>query len=88
MSQINKIAVIGAGNMGSGIAQKIAQEGLNVVMIDLKDEYVERGLGIIRQMLQEGVDRKIFKPEQVDDIFSRIEVSSDFSAAADADLVI
>lgn len=88
MSQINKIAVIGAGNMGSGIVQKIAQEGLDVVMIDLKDEYVERGLGIIRQILQEGVDRKIFKPEQVDDIFSRIEGSSDFNAAADADLVI
>jgi len=88
MSQINKIAVIGAGNMGSGIAQKIAQEGLNVVMIDLKDEYVERGLGIIRQMLQEGVDRKIFKPGQVDDILSRITGTSDFSAAADADLVI
>ena len=88
MLQINKIAVIGAGNMGSGIVQKFAQEGLNVVMVDLKDEYVERGLGIIRQTLQEGVDRKIFKPEQVDDIFSRIEGSSDFNAAADADLVI
>jgi len=88
MSQINKIAVIGAGNMGSGIAQKIAQEGLEVVMIDLKDEYVERGLGIIRQMLQEGVERKIFKPQQVEEVFSRIEGTSDFNAAADADLVI
>jgi len=67
MSQISKIAVIGAGNMGSGIAQKIAQEGLNVVMVDLKDEYVERGLGIIRQMLQEGVKRNIFKPAQLDE---------------------
>ena len=88
MSQINKIAVIGAGNMGSGIAQKIAQEGLNVVMVDLKDEYVERGLGIIRQLLQEAVERKIFKPAQVDEILSRIEGTSDFNAAADADLVI
>jgi enoyl-CoA hydratase/3-hydroxyacyl-CoA dehydrogenase len=88
MSQINKIAVIGAGNMGSGIAQKIAQEGLNVVMIDLKDEYVERGIGIIRQMLQEGVERKIFTPQQVDEVFSRIAGTSDFNAAADADLVI
>ena len=88
MSQINKIAVIGAGNMGSGIAQKIDQEGLNVVLIDLKDEYVERGLGIIRQLLQEGVDRKIFKPGQLDDILSRITGTSDFNAAADADLVI
>jgi enoyl-CoA hydratase/3-hydroxyacyl-CoA dehydrogenase len=88
MSQISKIAVIGAGNMGSGIAQKIAQEGLNVVMVDLKDKYVERGLGIIRQMLQEGVKRNIFKPAQLDEIFSRIEGTSDFNAAADADLVI
>jgi len=88
MSQINKIAVIGAGNMGSGIAQKMAQEGLNVVMIDLKDEYVERGLGIIKQMLQEGVERRIFKPEQVADILARIQATSDFTAAADADLVI
>lgn len=88
MSQISKIAVIGAGNMGSGIAQKIAQEGLDVVVIDLKDEYVERGLGIIRQMLQEGVERKIFKPQQVEEVFSRIEGTSDFNAAADADLVI
>ena len=88
MSKISKIAVIGAGNMGSGIAQKIAQEGLDVVMIDIKDEYVERGLGIIRQMLQEGVTRKIFKPAQVAGILSRITGTSDFNAAADADLVI
>ncbi len=88
MSQINKIAVIGAGNMGSGIAQKIAQEGLKVVMVDLKDEYVDRGLGIIRQMLQEGVERNIFKPAQVDEILARIEGTSDFNAAADADLII
>ena len=43
MSQINKIAVIGAGNMGSGIAQKLAQEGLNVVLLDISEEFVERG---------------------------------------------
>ncbi|MGD9026204.1 MAG: 3-hydroxyacyl-CoA dehydrogenase NAD-binding domain-containing protein, partial [Desulfobacterales bacterium] len=44
MSQINTIAVIGAGNMGSGIAQKIAQEGINVIMVDIKEEFVERGI--------------------------------------------
>jgi 3-hydroxyacyl-CoA dehydrogenase len=42
MSQINKIGVIGAGNMGSGIAQKMAQEGLNVVMVDIKEEFVQK----------------------------------------------
>jgi len=88
MSQINKIGVIGAGNMGSGIAQKIAQEGLNVVVVDIKDEYVERGLGIIKQLLGEGMERKIFTAGQVEEIFSRITGTTDFSAVADADLVI
>jgi len=88
MSQINKIGVIGAGNMGSGIAQKIAQEGLNVVMVDLKDEYVERGLGNIKQTLEQGIERKIFKPEQINGILSRVTGTSDFQAVADADLVI
>ena len=88
MSQINKIGVIGAGNMGSGIAQKIAQEGLNVVVVDIKSEYVERGLDIIKQLLDEGVERKIFTPEQVEEILSRITGTTDFSAVADADLVI
>ena len=65
MSQIRKIGVIGAGNMGSGIVQKIAQEGLDVVMMDTKDEFVERGLKTIRKSLQEAVDRKIFAPEEM-----------------------
>ena len=88
MSQINKIGVIGAGNMGSGIAQKMAQEGLNVVMVDIKEKFVERGLGTIKKLLQEGVERKIFKPEQVDQTLSRIKGTTDFAAAADADLVV
>jgi len=88
MSQIDKIGVIGAGNMGSGIAQKMAQEGLNVVMVDIKEEFVERGLGTIEKLLQEGVARKIFKPEQVDAILTRITGTTDFAAVADADLVV
>lgn len=88
MSQINKIGVIGAGNMGSGIAQKIAQEGINVVMVDTKDEFVNRGLGIIKGLLEEGVERKIFKPQQVEETLSRITGTTDFKEVADADLVI
>jgi len=88
MAQINKIGVIGAGNMGSGIAQKIAQEGINVVMVDMKDEFVQRGLGIIKGLLEEGVERKIFKPQQVEETLSRIKGTTDFNDVADADLVI
>ena len=88
MSQINKIGVIGAGNMGSGIAQKIAQEGLSVVIVDIRDEFVERGLTTIKELLGEGVERKIFSPAQVEEILSRITGTTDFSEVANADLVI
>ena len=88
MSQISKIGIIGAGNMGSGIAQKMAQEDLWVVMVDLKEEFVERGLENIKQMLEEGVQRKIFTTEKVHDILSRIVGTTDFETVADADLVI
>jgi enoyl-CoA hydratase / 3-hydroxyacyl-CoA dehydrogenase len=88
MSQIKKIGVVGAGNMGSGIVQKIAQEGIPVVMIDLKEEFVQRGMNNIRRLLQEGVERKIFKADQVEPILSRVQATTDFQALADADIVI
>ncbi len=88
MAQISKIGVIGAGNMGSGIVQKIAQEGIRVVMIDMKEEFVQRGLDIIRKTLQEGVQRKLFTAARVEQIMDRIEATTDYSAVADADLVI
>ncbi len=88
MSQINKIAVIGAGNMGSGIAQKLAQEGLNVVLVDTSEELVERGINIIRQTLKEAVERKILSADQVHDILSNIIGTCEFEMVADADLVI
>jgi len=88
MSQIKKIGVIGAGNMGSGIAQKLAQEGINVVLVDIKEEFVERGINAIRQTLKEAVERKILTADQVHDILSRIIGTCEFEIVADADLVI
>jgi enoyl-CoA hydratase/3-hydroxyacyl-CoA dehydrogenase len=88
MSQISKVGVIGAGNMGSGIVQKLAQEGLPVVMVDLKQEFVQRGMETIRRLLEEGVARRLFTPEQVAAILARIQGTTDFQAVADADLVI
>ncbi len=88
MAQINKIGVIGAGNMGSGIVQKIAQEGIPVVMVDTQEELVGRGRNIIRETLQEGVARKILKPAQVEAVLGRIQATTDLTAVADADLVI
>ena len=88
MAQIKKIGVIGAGNMGSGIAQKIAHEGIPVVMVDLKEGFVQRGLDTIRTTLAAAVERKIIKPGQLDEIMQRVTGTTDFKAVADADLVI
>lgn len=85
---MKKIGIIGAGNMGSGIVQKTAQEGLSVVMVDIKPEFVEKGLNNIKATLQEAVDRKIMKPEKVDEILGRIHGTTDIAETKDCDLVI
>ncbi len=88
MSQISKIGVIGAGHMGSGIAQKLAQEGFDVVLVDMTDEYVEKGMSTIRGILQNGVKRGLFTSEMVEKILSQIKGATDYQAVADADIVI
>ena len=88
MSQKFKVGVVGAGNMGSGIAQKLAQEGFSVVMVDTKDEFVDRGFKNIRATLDEGVTRNIFTPEKVEGILGRIQGTTDLNAVKDCDLVI
>ncbi|MCP3978757.1 MAG: 3-hydroxyacyl-CoA dehydrogenase/enoyl-CoA hydratase family protein [bacterium] len=87
-SSFRKLGVIGAGNMGGGIAQKMATEGFEVVLVDLDDEKVARGMSIIDSTLAAGVERRIFKPEQVDAIKSRIHGTSDWNELADVDLVV
>jgi len=85
---MKKIGIIGAGNMGSGIVQKTAQEGLSVVMMDIKPEFVDKGLNNIQTTLKEAVERKLFKPDQVTDILSRIQGTTDLTDTKDCDLVI
>lgn len=85
---MNKIGIIGAGNMGSGIAQKTAQEGLSVVMVDLKPEFVEKGLKSIRTLLEEAVERKLLRSEQIDHVLARIKGTTDLAHTKDCDLII
>ncbi|MFH1152925.1 MAG: 3-hydroxyacyl-CoA dehydrogenase NAD-binding domain-containing protein [Pseudomonadota bacterium] len=88
MSRMSKIGVIGAGHMGSGIAQKLAQEGFNVVLVDINDAFVERGMSTIKGLLQGGVKRAIFTQEYVDKTLARVQGTTDLKAVADADVVI
>jgi len=85
---VKKIGIIGAGNMGSGLTQKMAQEGLSVVMVDTKPECVEKGFDSIRATLREGVEREIFRPQQVDDILGRIQGTTELADTRGCDLVI
>ena len=86
--KIQKIGIIGAGNMGSGIAQKIAQEGIKVVMVDVEDRFVQKGLDNIKNTLSEGVKRKLFTEEQTKEILERIKGTTNKDDVKDADLVI
>ncbi len=89
MQPIQRVAVVGAGNMGSGIAQKSAQEEFDVQMVDREQQWVERGQSIIGGFLKEAVERRIFSPSQVEAIQSRISgVVGVENTAENTDLVI
>ena len=89
MKPIETVAIIGAGNMGSGIAQKTAQEQFPVQMVDREQQWVERGQETIAKLLGEAVERRIFSEGQVEEIQGRITgVVGVENVAADTDLVI
>lgn len=83
-----QLAVIGAGTMGSGIAQKMATEGFPVLLVDIDDEKVQKGLNGIRETLEAGITRGIFSSEKVEEIMSRLVGTSDWSDLSNVDLVV
>jgi enoyl-CoA hydratase/3-hydroxyacyl-CoA dehydrogenase len=83
-----RLAVVGAGNMGSGIAQKMATEGFSVMLVDLDDEKVARGLSIINRTLADGVQRGIFTAADSVSIGQRITGTVRFEDLAGIDLVV
>ncbi|MEF2096108.1 3-hydroxybutyryl-CoA dehydrogenase [Bacillus sp. CFBP9009] len=85
---IQKVMVIGAGQMGSGIAQVCAMSGYEVLLHDLKDEYVEKGLGTITKNLSRQVEKGKMEAKEKDAILSRLTSSTDLNNAAAVDLVI
>jgi len=86
---IESIAIIGAGNMGSGIAQKSATEGFQVQMVDREQQWVDKGHGIIENFLGEALERRIFSPDKAEEIKRRITgVVGNENVSPDTDLVI
>ena len=85
---IQKVMVIGAGQMGSGIAQVCAQAGFDVKLNDMKQEFFERGLGVITKNLSRDVEKGRKTEEEKQAILSRITMSLELQDAADVDIVI
>ena len=86
---VEKIAVIGAGTMGHGIAQVAAQAGLPVSLVDVSRELVERERSMIESNLKKGVERGKVTQQQMADALARIRTATDLTGSAEgADLVI
>ena len=85
---IQKVLVIGAGQMGSGIAQVCAQAGFDVKLNDMKEEYFQRGLANITKNLSRNVEKGRMTDEEKSQVLSRITKSLDLNDASDVDLVI
>ena len=85
---IEHIAIIGAGQMGNGIAQVSSCAGYKVTMIDIKQEFVEKGMATIEKSLNKLVGKEKMTNEEANLALSRISISTDNSSAAEADLVI
>ncbi|MBI6545261.1 MAG: 3-hydroxyacyl-CoA dehydrogenase/enoyl-CoA hydratase family protein, partial [Cyanobacteria bacterium NC_groundwater_1444_Ag_S-0.65um_54_12] len=83
-----QVGVVGAGNMGSGIAQKIAQEGFRVILCDNAEAPLARGMERVRSLLDEGVARGAISPEQRTATTARLTPTVDLAALKDCQLVI
>lgn len=85
---IQKVMVIGAGQMGSGIAQVCAQSGYDVILNDIKEEFLDRGFQVISKNLSRDVEKGRKTEEEKIATLSRITRSLDTKDAFDVDLVI
>src|SRR5438067_7135218 len=86
--KIERAAVIGAGTMGGGIAMNFANAGIPVTVVEVAQDALDRGLGIVRKNYEATASRGRLTQADVDKRMGLITGSVDFKAAADADIVI
>ncbi len=85
---MKKVFVLGAGTMGAGIVQAFAQSGCEVIVRDIKDEFVQRGINGIDKTLSKRVAKGKMTEEDKAAILGRISGTTDMKLAADADIVV
>jgi 3-hydroxybutyryl-CoA dehydrogenase len=86
--EIRSIAILGAGQMGNGIAQTAACAGYEVTMIDIEQSFVERGMAAIEGSLSKLVAKERMSREDADSALARVHTSTERGAAAECDLVV
>ncbi|AKP48860.1 3-hydroxybutyryl-CoA dehydrogenase [Bacillus smithii] len=85
---IKTVMVVGAGQMGSGIAQVCAQSGYQVIVNDIKEEFLDKGFAVIARNLARQAEKGKITNEERDQTLSRLRKSIDIQDAGDVDLVI
>ena len=88
VENIRKVGVIGAGTMGSGIAQVVASSGIEVTLIDVSEGYLERGIKNIEKSLERLVRKGDLREEDSKSSLSRIHPSTGFGDLSEADLIV
>jgi 3-hydroxyacyl-CoA dehydrogenase len=86
--KVQKAAVVGAGTMGAGIACVLSQAGIQVVLKDVKQEFVERGLSNIKRMYDSRVKREVLTQQEADRLFALVKGTTEYDEFSDVDLVI
>ena len=86
--EIKVFGVVGAGQMGNGIAQVAATSGLQVIMNDINDEFVQRGFNNIQKILSRSVEKGKISEDEKNAILGRIKLSTDINDMKDADFVV
>ncbi|MFC1957016.1 3-hydroxyacyl-CoA dehydrogenase family protein [Chloroflexota bacterium] len=85
---MRKVSVVGAGVMGMGISQALAQMGFSVNVTDLSEDIIERNLGKTRKILRSRVDRGKMSADEAKEVMSRIRTTAKMQDITDVDLVI
>ncbi len=86
--EIKTIGVVGAGQMGNGIVQVAAQSGFSVIMSDIADSFVQKGLGVISKNLGKMVEKGKMPPQKKEEIMGRIKGTIQVKEMAAADFVV
>jgi 3-hydroxybutyryl-CoA dehydrogenase len=88
MTEIKKVGILGCGLMGHGITQVSAQAGYDVVVREVDDAALEKGLGKIRKQLARAVEKGKSTQEDADAVLGRIQGTTDYGDLSDCDLVL